>query len=39
MLSQNKVYIYRGQPYERYFDFTTRMENQFPNAKVSCAEI
>ncbi|XP_013378716.1 LOW QUALITY PROTEIN: dedicator of cytokinesis protein 1-like [Lingula anatina] len=31
---QNKVFIYRGKEYERLSDFTTRLQNQFPNAQL-----
>ena len=33
---QNKVFVYRGQEYERLSDFNARLQNQFPNGKV-CA--
>jgi hypothetical protein len=31
---QNKVFIYRGKEYERLSDFSSRLQNQFPNAQV-----
>uniref|UniRef100_T1IIV8 Dedicator of cytokinesis protein 1 n=1 Tax=Strigamia maritima TaxID=126957 RepID=T1IIV8_STRMM len=31
---QNKVFIYRGKEYERLSDFSSHLQNQFPNAKL-----
>ena len=31
---QNKVFIFRGQEYEKLADFNTRLSSQFPSAKV-----
>mgnify|MGYP001547120460 CR=1 FL=1 len=34
MFLQNKVLIYRGKEYERLSDFSSRLQNQFPNAQL-----
>lgn len=31
---RNKSFIYRGKSYERLFEFSKRLQNQFPNAKL-----
>ncbi|KAH7642670.1 dedicator of cytokinesis protein 1-like protein [Dermatophagoides farinae] len=31
---QNKSFIYRGKSYERLFEFTKRLQNQFPQARL-----